>query len=366
LPALNTDALIDGGTDAPLGFGAAGSNPTGSGRTVDMRIQVSQKLFDVPSLRRFQSSAADAQAGIQTAKAATDGAARQGALAYLRVLRAEAQLAARVADSTLAAELLDIARQQLAAGTAIALDVTRAESQLASAVSQLITGRSERARSELELLHTLALPVNTRLAFADSLAQPSGADFAVNDEDAVRGALTRRGDVLSAAALAVAARRDIGAVKAERLPTVSLFGNLGSNSNGMLDQRSYGLSVSLPIFDGFGREARVAEGQAREREANAQWDDARLRTEVDVRSALLDLKAARERVAATAVQLRLAEQEVSQARERFRAGVAGNADVINASLTLNSARDLVVDALTAYHAARVELASAQGAATTLR
>jgi len=62
----------------------------------------------------------------------------------------------------------------------------------------------------------------------------------------------------------------------------------------------------------------------------------------------------------------LAEQEVAQARERFRQGVSGNADVITASMSLNSARDLVIDARTSYHLARVALASAQGTTTSLQ
>jgi outer membrane protein TolC len=122
----------------------------------------------------------------------------------------------------------------------------------------------------------------------------------------------------------------------------------------------------MPIFDGFKREARIAEEKARQREAEVTYQDTRLRTEVEVRSAMLDLAAAKERVAATEVQLRLAEQEVRQAKERFKAGIAGNSDVIQASLTLNGARDQVVGALTAYHVARVEVAKAQGATTGLK
>jgi outer membrane protein TolC len=71
-------------------------------------------------------------------------------------------------------------------------------------------------------------------------------------------------------------------------------------------------------------------------------------------------------VVAARVQLGLAGQEVSQARSRFAAGVASNADVIDASFSLNRARDQVVDALTAYHVARVSFASAQGRTTELR
>ncbi len=82
--------------------------------------------------------------------------------------------------------------------------------------------------------------------------------------------------------------------------------------------------------------------------------------------ALLDLASAREQVEAARERQQLAEQEVAQARERFRAGVAGNADVITASFSLNAARTGLIDALTAYQAARVSLARAEGTVISLR
>jgi outer membrane protein TolC len=87
---------------------------------------------------------------------------------------------------------------------------------------------------------------------------------------------------------------------------------------------------------------------------------------VDVRAALLDLGSAREQVDAARERLRLAEQEVSQARERFAAGVGGNADVVTASLGLTAARNQLLDALTLFQSARVSLARAEGGATGIR
>ena len=57
---------------------------------------------------------------------------------------------------------------------------------------------------------------------------------------------------------------------------------------------------------------------------------------------------------------------MAQARERFRAGVAGNADVVDAALSLNAARSQYIDVLTALQAARVSLARSEGAVTQLR
>jgi outer membrane protein len=84
-----------------------------------------------------------------------------------------------------------------------------------------------------------------------------------------------------------------------------------------------------------------------------------------VRIAVLNLASSSEAVAAARERLSLAEQEVAQSRERFQAGVSGNADVITASLTLNVARTQYVDALASYHASRVGLARAQGSISTL-
>ena len=381
LPSLTAGAQLDSRTFNTASFGldfpAPSGQPsffdpngevTGPVRTVDLRVRATQRLVDLPAVIRWRAAGSEASAAQWDAAAAADAAARAGALAYVRVQRADALLAARAADSSLAAELLAIARQQLAAGTAIGLDVTRAEAQLASTEAQLIVARSERDRAKLDLLGVLSLPLDTPLELRDSLALPSPADSTELADDVTHHALARRPDLRAAEAETDAARQQVRAARAERLPSVALFadhGSMGKDTDHLLGTYSYGVQVSLPLVDGFRRGARADEQRAREREADARWKDARLRAEIDVRSALVELDAARQRVAAAGVRLRLGEQELAQARERFRAGVAGNADVVTASLALNDARDLVVDAVSAYHAARVALAGAQGTATTL-
>ena len=59
----------------------------------------------------------------------------------------------------------------------------------------------------------------------------------------------------------------------------------------------------------------------------------------------------------------MAEQELEQARDRFRTGLSGNADVVVASLGLNAARTQLIDARAAQLFARVTLARAQGTVT---
>ena len=381
LPNLSTSAQVGTrsfntaslGMDFPSAPGGSPLDPDGEVRgpvrSIDVRARITQQLINVPSVFNWRATATDADAVHYRADAAAETAAERGANAYLRVLRAEARIAAREADSSLAAELLDIAQQQLKAGVGISLDVTRAQSQLADARARLIATRGDRDRGVLQLRHELALADGAPLVIADSLRAPSPNDAMGREDEILRTALASRADFKAARTQSEGARMHARAAAAERLPAVSLYADHGSNgkeTDRLLGTYSYGVQVSLPIFDGLRTESRLAEERARQREAEVQALDTRRQVETDVRSAMISVASAREEVAAAQARLVLAEQEVAQARERFRQGVSGNADVITASMSLNSARDLVIDARTSYHLARVALASAQGTTTSLQ
>ena len=125
------------------------------------------------------------------------------------------------------------------------------------------------------------------------------------------------------------------------------------------------MQVTVPILDGFRREARLSEQDAVVRESQVRERDLRQQITADVDAALLDLRSAQAQQAVAAEQLQLAEDELSQARQRFRAGVAGNIEVIDAQSNLIRARDTDIDARLAAAGARVALARAAGVARTL-
>lgn len=334
----------------------------------DLRARAAQNLFDFSAIQRVRGAQTAVQAASADVANAGEQAATQASMAYLGALRTEAQLQARLADSALAADLLTIARDQLAAGVGVALDVTRAQAQLVGVHAQLIAARNDRDRTRLQLLRTLNLSLDTPLQLTDSLAEMPTDSLTLDERAAEERAMRSRPDILAAQAQLRAAQQQVSAIRAERLPTVSAFaddGAIGMNYHTLLPTYDLGLQVSVPFFDGFRRQSRVQEQESVANEADIRFRDLQQQTAVDVRSALLDLSSARQQVDAARERLRLAEQEVTQARDRFRAGVAGNADVITASLNLNDARNLVIDALTNYQSARVALAHAEGSVTEL-
>lgn len=333
----------------------------------DLRGEASQTVFDAGASGRVRAARASAAAAGADVATVAEQAAFAAANAYVRALRAEALVQARVADSTLGNDLVNIARDQLEAGVGVALDVTRAESQRAAARAQLIAARNDRDRAQLELRRDLNLALDTPLALSDSLAVVAPAETE-NEQAAIEQAMRTRPDVRAAELQFAAAQQQVSAVRATRLPTVGVFANDGPTGlapQHFLNTYTYGVQVRWPVFEGGLRSGQAQEAEAAAREIDVRRRDLGQQVAMDVRGALLDLASAREQVDAARERQRLAEQEVAQARERFRAGVSGNADVVNASLSLNAARTGLVDALTAYETARVALARAEGTVSEL-
>ena len=384
LPTFSTDASQTAHTLNSATFGLSFPAPPGGkplldphGQVIgpinltDVRGRVTQSVYNPAAIQRIRSARSSHDAATAEASSVAEQAAATAAAAYLRTVRGQAQVAARLADSSLAADLLSIARDQLTAGVGVALDVTRAQAQLAGIRAQLIAARNDRDRSELELKRVLNVPLEEAVVLTDSLTESDlpEAEPQVNEKQVITRAMQTRPDVRALEAQLKAAHQETSAIRAERLPSVGAFGDdglIGYNLAHMLPTYSVGVQVSVPIFDGFRRDSRIEQQSLAAQQLEVRRRDLNQQVAVEVRSALLDLESARQQVDASLERLRLTAQEVAQARERFSAGVAGNADVITAQLGLNVARTSLIEAETAYQNARVALARAEGSVTTLQ
>jgi outer membrane protein TolC len=336
---------------------------------VDGRLSLDQPLLDLGARR--QRDAARAAAG--AARASTDemaeAAAAGTAVAYVAAARASALVAARLADSALADELVTLARTQREAEVAIGLDVTRAETQLVGAAANLIVARNARARAHLTLARSIGLAAGEEIMLADTLRADLGAAALPPGRDSLI-ALARAGRPDLAARLAdvAAARAGIAAVTAERLPRLDLTADVGVSGPTVPDMiftRQVAVQVSVPIIDELRRDPRLAERRAQAAEADVLARDLSAEVAAEIDAAGYDLDAASAGLLVAAQGVRLAVAELQQARERFAAGAAGNLELITAQMSLLRARDAEIDARYQAAAARVALARAAGVARTL-
>jgi outer membrane protein len=326
-------------------------------------VRAADTLFSFGAISRYRAIQANEAASNADANQQGDSAANAAANAYLQVQHQTALLSARIADSVLAVQSLGIANDQLQAGVGISLDVTRAQSQLATVRAQLIDTRNAVDRARLDFLRTLGLPLDTPLELTDSLSTLPFEDSLPPEELSIDHAFKQRPDLRAADLQLQAAERQIGAIQSERLPAISAYGAWAEDGIAyqyLLPTYQAGLQVSFPIFDGLRRENRIEQQKASSREIEVRRRDLRQRIAIEVRQSYLDLNSERQQVAAANERLRLASDEVDQARQRFQSGVAGNTDVILAQQDQDAARTAVVDALNGYQTARVAFARSLG------
>jgi outer membrane protein TolC len=160
------------------------------------------------------------------------------------------------------------------------------------------------------------------------------------------------------------------AARAEQLPSLEFLGDYGVSGitpvTSALPTRRYAIQLNVPIFNGGLTRGRIQVASSRETQAELQLASIRGQVEEDVRLAFSSLRTTAETVRAADLAVTLAERELEMARDRFRAGVGDNIEVVNAQTILANARVDQVTALAVYNGARLNLAAALGRARSFR
>jgi outer membrane protein len=327
-----------------------------------LQVRASQTVFDASALARLRAGRDTAKAAGLDARAVGEAAGAAAGVAYLNVLSSEETVRAREADSTIALELLNQARQLVGAGVSPAIDQTRSEVSFASVRTQLEVARNAAGRARLDLARALDLPPATPLQLADSLGL-GAINLPEQPDSAAAYARQHRAELAAERARTEAARRTLRSIHFENLPSLSLNGALqesGRETGSLEGSYNVQLLLSVPILDGFRRQNRAKEEGARLEIQQIRERDLGNQVETEARQTMLDLASAQQQVAIARDRLRLAEQELGQAEERFRAGVAGSVETTNAQSSVIAARDALIQARVGYGTARISAYRALG------
>ncbi|HTX35681.1 MAG TPA: TolC family protein, partial [Bryobacteraceae bacterium] len=275
--------------------------------------------------------------------------------------KGDADVESAQANVTLSEALERQAEIQKEAGTGTGIEITRAKVQLADDRQHLLVVENARHSAHLQLLRAMNMRLDTDVNLTDKLRYiPVDA---VTVAQAKAQALEERPDLQAQREREANARLSASATKMERLPTIHAFGDYGAIGTGLdssLPTRTVGISVSVPLFDGGRRDARRAEAASQYRAERVRSGDLEEQIELDVRLALDALKSADDQVKVAREGLGLSENELTQARRRYAAGVAISLEVTDAQTRLERARDNQIEALYNYNVARIQLAQAMG------
>lgn len=234
---------------------------------------------------------------------------------------------------------LEFAEVRLELGTVTRSDVLRAELELGNAELALLDAGVSRTTSALRLGRQIG---ESGEVGADASALPSAAPSLPELDRLVRLAV----DAAPPVQAALANVRDQDAQKWSALtryaPSLRVSGGYDwfafdfppSNQSW-----SYRLTLSLPVFDGFAREATLWRNQAQRRLAEARYDDAVLGARVEVEDAYRRIEAAERRVQIAERGLELAREDLRVQEERYQLGTATILDLQTSQVALADAEN---------------------------
>ena len=137
---------------------------------------------------------------------------------------------------------------------------------------------------------------------------------------------------------------------------------LGRNINSAENTYTISAGIRIPIFQGGRAQADIAQSESDLRQSRLQLEDLHNQVEQEVRSALLDVQTTNEQVLVAKQSIDLAGETLKQAQDRFKAGVSGSLDVVQAQESVATANETYIEALYSNNVAKLTLARALGVA----
>jgi outer membrane protein len=255
-------------------------------------------------------------------------------------------------------------------GASTEANVLRAKVQLGEDRLGLITARNNLSIARANLNDILGRDLDMQVQVVDNLEvqKPllelsSLTELALSEQPAVKIAVAQHRQ----------ARASLGMAKSGRLPTLSASGSyswydssLPKDASDWQDHDSWsvGLSLSIPIFDGFSTKANIRQAQLNSAIAEEQLKQARREVALAVKQAFLSVKEAEQRIQVTEESLSLAEEERRLAEERYRLGASFLLELIDSQVAYSTAQTNYITALYDYKLALAQLEQAVGATLT--
>jgi outer membrane protein TolC len=328
-------------------------------------VSLSQTLFSFESIQRFRAARTAEQASQLSYNDVLDVVTLAVGNAYLQVIEASSRIEAQKAQVQNARALYDQAADEVQAGTAPRIDLTRTEVQLHTEEYNLSVSRNNFDIAKLDLSRAIGLPLGQEFDLADQL--PYSDINPPSLDDALKLAYRSRSDLRAALGSEKAAGQTLSGAKGERFPVVAAnggYGDIGPTFGQSHGDFTFQAGVNIPIFTGGRIKGDITQAEAQLRQRRAEAENIRGRIDYDVRRAFLNLNAAKEQVGVAKQNVSLANESLARSKDRFTSGVTDTVEVVQAEQALASANDQYITSLYNHSLAKLSLARALGVART--
>jgi outer membrane protein TolC len=368
LPTVTGDASIEVQQVDLAAFGLKfpGLNPIiGPFQTIDFRAYLTQNLFNLNALRTYMASKHNFASAKLTADDARDMVVLTVGNAYLLCIADASRIEAVNAELATSKVSLDQATASHDAGISPRLDVLRAQVDYQNEQQTLISTTNQLAKDKLALARAIGLPLDQAFNLTDK--EPYAAMDNLDPAASFQQALKTRKDLAAQSETVKANEAQLKAAVADQYPVAKFsgdYGDLGETVNHSHATFTATGKVEAPIL-------QIAKDRGEQQVASSQLqqtkdklNDQIQQVNADIRDSILDIQSAEKLVAATKSNVDLATEELSEAQQRFHAGVADNLPVSQAQSSLEQANDQYISALYQHNTAKLALARALGVAQT--
>ncbi|HNQ80129.1 MAG: TolC family protein [Acidobacteriota bacterium] len=249
-------------------------------------------------------------------------------------------------------------------GMASKFDLLRSEVQLANLKPQLIRARNALATAEIGLKMQLGLDLQKSVEFKGELAF---RDVEADVDQNIVMALARRPEINQLNYQKLMAAEMIKLNKGAGLPSLAVGGaynywsdHLNLKKENWESYYQINLVLNIPIFNGFGNAAKVAQSKAAFRQLEYSQKGLIDSVKFEVQEAVLALRQARESLFSQEKNVEQAQEAVRIADLNYAEGLATNLDVSSAQVALSQAKTNHVQALYDYAVALAQIEKSMG------
>lgn len=330
----------------------------------DARGYLSQEVFNWSKVQSWRSAAESQKAAQLSYESARELVVLTTGNAYLLVISDAAAVESIRAQVKTAEALHERAADQNRAGVIASIDVLRGRVELQTQQQRLIAALNQLAIDKLALARIVGLPSGQAFELTDSIPYAPLATLSLGE--ALAQARATRPDYRSAQSQVRAAELSRQSAAAGQYPSLSVdgnYGDIGSPNFGMSHGTfAVAAALNVPIFQGGRVRADTLLADSVLERRRAELADLGGRIDDEVRTAFLNLTSSGDLVAVARSNVDLARQTLTQATDRFSAGIADNLEVVLAQETVATADQSYIASLYAYNLAKLSLAQSIGVA----
>jgi outer membrane protein TolC len=323
---------------------------------------LSQSIYDVVARRNWRATQETERAATLSAKDARELVVLAVGGTYLQTVATTARVESQRAQVTNAEAINRQAQVRKEAGTNARIDVTRSAVELQTERQRLSTFEAELRKEKINLARLIGVPQDRELQLTEPLA--FGQDTLPDANAAIGKAFQRRSDLKALESHVRAAEIAVSAARGERLPSASLNGNygvIGPNPTSTHGAFAVTGTINIPIWQGRYK-GDLLQAQTTLDQRQAELENERGKVEQEVRTAFIEVEAARGQVQLAESSRGLSADTLTQARDRFGAGVATTLEVVQAQQQVAGAESDYISSLFSYQLAKLSLARAMGEA----